>query len=81
MLSLTDGYEFMSVSRDNAEAEMRLSLMAMAADRLGRANQPAIKMRLVYTIRVGDGGSTNPESSGVVLRIPSIAALEPLWKN
>ena len=60
---------------------MRLSLMAMATDRLGRASQPAIKMRLVYTIRVRDGGSSNPDSNVVVLRIPSIAALEPLNKN
>ena len=60
---------------------MRLSMMAMASNRLAGTQQPEIKMTLVYETREEHGGSSRPETGGNIVRIPSIAALEPFWKN
>ena len=60
---------------------MKLSMMAMAANRLAKFLEPEIKMEIVYEIRDEHGGSSQPEHSGTILRIPAIAALEPLYRN
>jgi len=56
-------------------------MMAMASNRLAGALQPEIKMTLVYETREEYGGSSRPETGGTIVRIPSIASLQPFWKN
>ncbi len=60
---------------------MRLTMMAMATDRLGCQFDREIKWEMVQEVKMGDGGAARPEESGYIIRIPAIAGLGKVCPN
>ncbi len=61
---------------------MRLTMMAMATDRLGCQFDRGIKWEMVLVeVKVSDGGAARPEESGYIIRIPAIAGIGKIGPN
>ncbi|MBW7995621.1 MAG: hypothetical protein FVQ81_03400 [Candidatus Glassbacteria bacterium] len=60
---------------------MKLTMMAMAANRLGDQQCPEVRWEIAVGVRLADGGSGKPEGDGYIVCIPAIAALEKMHSN
>jgi len=60
---------------------MKLSMMAMATDRLGRQFGKELKWEMMFEVNTGDGGAARPYDSGFIVRIPAIAGIGRICPN
>ena len=60
---------------------MKLSMMALATDRLGRQFDSEVKWEMMLEVQMGDGGAAQPAQSGYIIRIPAIAGIGAVGPN
>ena len=60
---------------------MKLSLMAMGTDRLGRQFGKELEWEMVSEVKMSDGGAARTEDSGFIIRIPAIAGIGRVCPN
>ncbi len=60
---------------------MKLSMMAMATDRLGRQFGKELEWEMMFEVKSSDGGAARPDESGFIIRIPAIAGIGRVCPN